>query len=1399
MMEDDSASEMMGANNTPAFLAGGGAMGQMMREKDWSVTPVGPIAQWPQSLRTAVSILLDSGFPMYIAWGSEFTQFYNDAYRPILGSTKHPAALGQSSRECFAEIWDFIGPMFQRVLDEGQNTTLNDQLLPLNRHGYVEECYFSFSYSAVRGESARAGGVFVTVMETTASVIGERRLRTLSELATHAGETRELESACREITRTLGKNQLDIPFALLYLLDDSRKARLCEATPVAPDLHVVPREFLLQGDGSAGWPFAQVYNSGRPSAPVALASLLGQAQSSAWPEPVEHALVLPLSGTRQGQLAGFMVTGISPRRELDDEYSTFLNLVAGQTSAAIANARAYEEERRRTEALAELDRAKTVFFSNVSHEFRTPLTLMLGPLEDAIGTSGLPDAVRDNLSLARRNTLRLLRLVNTLLDFSRIEAGRIRANFEPTNLSELTGDIASTFRSAIERAGMQLTVSTRGEPCVAQVDREMWEKIVVNLLSNAFKYTTQGQIAVTLSSVGDRVELRVADTGIGIPEEELPLIFNRFHRVENARGRSLEGTGIGLSLVAELVKLHEGTLTAESTVGRGTTFIATIPAGAPEVVVRSDPRALSSADSYEWVGDRDEMRAHTAGTGLNGRVLVADDNADMRDYVSRVLGSRFEISTAADGEEALEAIRANPPEVIVSDVMMPKLGGFGLLSAIRSDPRLELIPVILLSARAGEEARIEGVEAGADDYVIKPFSARELLARVTTHVQLSRLRRQAGATERALREQSEAERGRWQDLLLQAPAPIAVLRGPQHVFELANEPYARFVGRKPEQLLGKTVLEALPEIAGQEFLPLLDRVYSTGEAHSASDQPIDLNCEGTGTLSRRYVSFAYQPSRNAAGQVEGILVHAFDVTDTVLVRKRIEESESQLRTLAESIPQLVWTCKADGQCDYLSHQWERYTGMASSEQLGLNWLDRVLHPDDRERTYQAWMMAVQDRAPYDIEYRVRRHDGVYRWFKTRGTPLRNADGQIEKWFGTCTDIEDQKNAARAMVQKQKLEGIGLLAGGIAHDFNNLLVGVLGNAGLIGDTLAQDDPLQPLVKGVVDAGERAAHLTRQLLAYAGKGRFYVEVIDVAELVRTTYALIKMSLPKSVGVLLELAGDTPRIEADSGQVQQVIMNLVINGAEAIPEGRPGTVSIRTGTAKVDAKYLRTHRFVSTEPPLRGVYACVEIEDDGSGMDEATLGRIFDPFFTTKFTGRGLGLAAVQGIVSAARGAMEVTSSPETGTRFRVLLPVSEKSPDKHSEAARAVTKRQRTGTILVIDDETVVRETTRPALENNGYRVVLASSGEAGVTIYREQPGEIRLVLLDMSMPGMSGKETLRHIRSVNRNVPVLIFSGYSEDLVQDHFAGLNIAGFLQKPFTIHNLQALVDSVLSDSDH
>jgi PAS domain S-box-containing protein len=774
-----SAAEDSPEKSTTGEWLAGGELGRLIQEFDWSSTPLGPMEEWPSSLKTIVRVLETSRFAMWMGWGEELTFFYNDAYAKMSLGKKHPWALGKPSNQVWAEIWGDIGPRIQQVLKSGVATWDEALLLFLERSGYREETYHTFSYSPLPDDDGKILGHLCVVTEDTERVIGERRLKTLRSLATELNSTISERDVCAAITSSLHENQKDLPFTLTYLFAaDGQQAQLVCASGIEPGHPAAPDVLHLRASNQV-WPISDVHSRKASVAVEDLAARFESIPSGFWDKPATRALLVPITSQGQETPAGVLIAGLNPFRQLDDDYAGFIHLVAGQIAASIANARAYEQEKKRAEALAEIDRAKTAFFSNVSHEFRTPLTLMLGPLQDLLFRSQthLSPMAKDQLELANRNGARLLRLVNTLLDFSRIEAGRVQGVYEATDLAAFTAELGSVFRSATEKAGLKLIVDCQPLREVAYVDREMWEKIVLNLISNAFKFTFEGQISVLLRQVGDTAELRVTDTGVGIPEEEIPNLFLRFHRIPNSRSRTHEGSGIGLSLVHELIKLHHGTVRVESAVGKGSTFIVTIPLGRElmtanqpasdrplslavlrvtpfvQEALRWLPAAESAAPAPEIAAELEMMgvpQPMAAPESAAGRpfVLVADDNADMRLYLARLLSEHFEVAAVSNGKAALEAVRRRIPDLLLSDVMMPELDGFGLLREFRGKPETRTIPIILLSAKAGEESRVEGLDAGADDYLVKPFSARELVARVQNQLQLAHVRAEAARSVR---------------------------------------------------------------------------------------------------------------------------------------------------------------------------------------------------------------------------------------------------------------------------------------------------------------------------------------------------------------------------------------------------------------------------------------------------------------------------------------------------------------------------------------------------------------------------------------------------------------------------------------------------------------------------
>ncbi len=1293
------------------LLSGEGDVRALMRACDWSATPLGPPDTWTQSLRAVVRVMLTSRFAMWMAWGPELTFLCNDAYLPTVG-IKREWVIGTRSDKVWAEIWPDIGPRIEHVLRTGEATWDEALLLYLERSGFSEETYHTFSYSPLADDVGTNRGMLCVVAEVTERVIGERQLATLRDLGVRlaAASTRaEVMSALRF---GLSSEPRDLPFALAYLADRATRTAKLAAVHGLDDDDPAAASVIPLDEGGAPWPLARA-NVEAVEVEIDPATARGM-RLRHWQKPANRALILPMSSTEGEAPIGYFVAGLNPHRELNAGYRGFLGLVTAQLAAAIARADEYERERERAKALSEIDRAKTAFFSNVSHEFRTPLTLMLGPLEDVLADgSTLPPEQVERIAVAHRNALRLLRLVNALLDFSRIEAGRVQAVFRPTDLAALTADLASSFRSATDRAHLRLIVDTPPLSQPVYVDQDMWEKIVLNLLSNAFKFTFEGEIAVELREADGKAVLSVRDSGIGIPAHELPRLFDRFHRVEGAQGRSFEGSGIGLALVQELVGQHGGDITAQSEVGRGTTFFISIPFGAAhlpadrvekgENVGHTTIRAQSFVEeALRWLpaergddalldadGAPDAPRADSASSERR-RVLLADDNADLRAYIARLLAERgYEVTTAADGEAALAAARSAKPDLLVTDVMMPGLDGFELLRAIRGDASLRDLPIIMLSARAGEEAKVEGLDAGADDYLTKPFSARELLARVSANIAMAKVRREAAEAIRASEAEAQVQAERVQ-LALDAGAIVGTW-----IWDVAE-----------------------------------DRVI------------------GDERFAR---SFGADPARVRAGA-----------------------------PLAEVM--------------------------------------EAIHELDRPHVAATIADALRTGGRFRSEYRVRQHDGVFRWIEANGRVDLNEAGAPTRFPGVLIDIDhrrrieeelrrlneelearvahaiqEREEAEAALRQAQKMEAVGQLTGGIAHDFNNLLTIISGNIDLgrralsSGETVRVGRALGNAQKGA----ERAAALTQRLLAFSRRQPLAPKPIDVDRLVAGMSDLLNRALGETIQLEVVSTPGLWRVEVDPNQLENAILNLAVNARDAMPSG--GKLSIETTNARLDEQYAAAHAEV-----VPGNYVVIAVTDTGIGMSRETLARVFDPFFTTKEVGKGtgLGLSMVYGFVKQSGGHVKIYSEPGDGTTVRIYLPRllrSGDSPEEQSHDAGAHNARPSL-TILVVEDDHDVRAYTVEIIRELGYRVLEAHDGPAALRLLRRREHRIDLLFTDVVMPGMSGRELADKAREIQSDLKVLYTSGYTRNSIV-HGGRLDTGvEMIAKPFTYQSLAEKIADVL-----
>ncbi|HXY39589.1 MAG TPA: ATP-binding protein [Vicinamibacteria bacterium] len=1408
-------------------------MGALMRAKDWSRTPLGAVEGWSPALRTMTSILLANRFPMLLWWGQDSISIYNDAYVPVLG-VKHPQALGQPVRECWSEIYDVLRPLILTPLKGGPPTWSEDLPLDIRRYAFLEETHWTVAYSPIPDETAPngIGGVLATVHEITAQVVGQRRGALLRELGVRSAAAESTEAACRSAAAIFARYPDDVPFTLMYLADpDGRTTRLAGAAGVERSRPESPETIDLTDERDDGrWL-------------VARAARTGTAQLVEEPRP---ALVMPIDSSLAHQLAGVLVFGLSPRLELDDSYRGFVELATAQLSAAIANARAYQEERRRAEALASLDRAKTVFFSNVSHELRTPLTLMLGPVEDALRDPDDPlsPGQRERQQTVHRNALRLLKLVNSLLDSSRLEAGRMEASYQPTDLATFTAEIASAFRSILERAGIHLQVECAPLPEPVFVDRQLWETIVLNLLSNAFKFTFEGAITVRVDVAGGLARLVVQDTGTGIARQDLPRIFDRFHRVEDAAGRTHEGTGIGLALVRELARLHGGSVSVESEVGKGTAFTVTVPAGSahlPQDRIRA-PRALASTavstetyveEAAGWVG-----RASAGGvadfaseTGSQAaasstRILVADDNADMRAYLARLLRPLGTVEAVVDGREALAAIRRQAPDLVLSDVMMPNLDGLALVRALREDPRTRTLPIVLLSARAGEGSRVEGTCVGADDYVVKPFSARELVARVGSQLQLARQRRDSAqrllesetrfralvtassdVVYRMSPDWSEMRHLVGRDFVADTDDPsrswlqkyIHPDDQPQVLAAVEEAIRTRSVFQMEHRILrvdgslGWTFSRAVPLLDGNgEILEWFGAASDVTERKRAEEErarlleevraaQVQLQADLDAMTTLQRVGSLFLEKGNLDSLLGEIVEAAVAVSQADFGNiQMLDRGASQLRIAAQrGFPQWwldYWSSVSHGQgsCGTALARGERVI-IEDVELSPVFVFTPALDVQRRAgvRAVQSTPLVSRSGEPLGMLSTHYRRPGRPR---ERALPLLDLLGRHAADLIERAHIEEALRSANEQLLEDDRRRDQFLAV-LSHELRNPLAPIRNSLFVLDLAVPGGDQARRARAVIERQTEQLVRLVDDLLDVTrvrrGKIQLQRQPLELCELVRRTVDDHRSLFErKAIQLEVQPAARAVMLNADRNRLAQVVGSLLQNAAKFTAQGgRVGVAVTVEGT------------------PRR---ACVRIRDDGVGMGPETLAGLFQPFVQADRTldrsagGLGLGLALVKGLVDLHGGEVSARSDGlGQGAEFVVRLPL-----ETEGLAAPA---RSRTGTrtrsrrVLVIEDNLDAAESLRELLEFGGHEVAIAHNGPEGIAKARDCTPEV--VLCDIGLPGMNGYEVARAFRSDVRlkEARLVALSGYAlpEDLQRAAEAGFE--RHLAKPPSLEKLE------------
>lgn len=1475
--------------------------GRTILTVDWAQTCLGPIDSWTQELRSHVMATLASPFHTALWLGEESVLLYNDAYARLLGA-KHPAAMGKSGAEGWAEVWDVIGPLASQVM-LGKTMFFQDQTYCIYRNGMLEETYMTWAYVTLRDGQGRIMGYTNPSFETTARVIAERRLGTLRELSQLTQLSRTSKDFCSKTLRALSSNPLDIPFAMLYTCETlslaptgrtkgsmstdsssvpthprssedpstSRSAGDTSATnspstarirltlqgtigvpkghPSAPDevlclVDAAESQDLpdrssassassLNGTHSTAttdetasstvWPLVEVLQTRKPVFISDLGKRSEGFMQRGWPDPVRRAVVIPVLVEGSNTPKAVLIVGLNPRRPFNQVFSVFLNLISRTLSTGLLGIEVAEEQARKSKELADLNDARQAFFANISHELRTPLTLILGPLEDVLGSgaSEIIDGDRDKLQTVLRNAHRLHAMVNTLLDFSRLESGRMNAKFRPTRLGPRVAELADLFRSAIERGGIEYAVDIAEDKWADKrpfyLADEMVEKVIFNVIGNAFKYTQAGSVRVKVRFAPTEGTISIIDTGVGIKKEDLSKIWDRFHRSDSS-ARSFEGTGIGLSLVLELVKAMGGTISVESEYQKGSTFTIKLPRGkehlAPEVVEEQAYETMSlpprAAQTLSIINDAASWRTQANGEDDKGSLaiaraeavkdrqalarrpsdpdempsvfnlekastvcLIVDDNAQLRSFIGEILAKTFTVVEAADGKEALEYALNHPVSIVLTDLAMPVMNGRELLAALRNNPTTSLIPVIFLSAQAGAEARVDALLLGADDYVTKPFQARELLARTNTHLQIGKMRTELErrVTERtaALIESETKYRqlaDQHQTLALVSPVGIFQTDSDGHII-FANPRYYDISGHPHDVSHDEWEADIVPEDR-----PKVKELWADAIKTWKPDRGV-ITCEYRYQHLGNWVQMEIRSfEKGYIGSITDIS-HQKEVeaSHVKVVEQRAADAEENRRQT-----EMFLDMSSHELRNPLSGVWQNAEVVAASLEKFTEWLDEL-------------------------------------------KKVPSLDQEVVK------DMHDE------MVENlDAIESIQICASHQTRIADDILNVSKLNMGLLSINVAPFDIVAAIREVVRTFGTSAQQQEIQLRVDRGES---LDRLDVDFIV-----------------------------ADAGRLKQVTYNFLTNALKYTATSATKKVTVHIDvydTAPPEpANAMRiASPGQSFEPPPGCIWCIVGVEDSGKGLTPDELKLLFARFSqanprSDQYGGSGLGLYVSKKLIELHRGFIEVASEPGSGSTFRFAVPASKaprppaepsllapgpgltakrlKRPMSSSGRVASLNPATNTGVstpragsstsfnsdsaadlpalrVLIVEDNLINQKVMIRQLKQQGLEVSVANDGQQALDMPQEDAEKIKsasstsdgdrvppfhgisVVLMDIEMPVMDGLTAIRELRrrekagEMPHHYPVCAVTGNARDAQKTECLEAGFDDVTIKPYKI----------------